>query len=247
VPSDERKHCDPHEMTVGGECVKCGTPWSNLTVGQMEDAIIRRAPRASVEGSGSEDDMVAAMVREIDHYRDALAHALAVIMQSQCDEGQVDGSDHDAVLARVKRLWPAVVEHPRIAPILALPEGPALAAPAPREAGEPVAWQLVPTRTGQRWRADGSREYVERQQRALALDGITETRIAALGDFAAPAPPAAPEVTVTEDMVERGAYVAFCEEHGARFWDRPDWHDQRDAARDTVRLILTAALRGGAR
>lgn len=54
-----------------------------------------------------------------------------------------------------------------------------ISAPAPSEA---VAWQLVHTRTGQRWTPATDRASVENQQREFAALGATETRIAALVD-----------------------------------------------------------------
>lgn len=94
-------------------------------------AALRATPRA-VRASGPEDDELAsALVREIDHYRNLLADAYVTIGCAVASENGLDGSEADAFHAKVRRLWPAAVDHPTVAKWLALPEeGTAASCPA---------------------------------------------------------------------------------------------------------------------
>ena len=77
-------------------------------------------PRA---GEVTEDqEMMNAFVREIDHYRNLLADAYVTIGCAVASEDGLDGSEADAFHAKVRRLWPAAVDHPTVARWLALPE-----------------------------------------------------------------------------------------------------------------------------
>ena len=77
-------------------------------------------PRA---GEGTEaQEMMNAFGREIDHYRNLLADAYVTIGCAVASEDGLDGSEADAFHAKVRRLWPAAVDHPTVARWLALPE-----------------------------------------------------------------------------------------------------------------------------